>query len=260
MFFKTKNLTSELLSVIELEWEKINAKAEFRPFHCISFRLAGDSTFFTDVQSPLKVKKEEIVFVPAKYDFSKQGEHGKIIAIHFFSNNDLPTEILRFKPLNPLFFKAKFTELLNVWQKKHPYYEYEAKLIFYQIVLEMEHEWGMARPFVSNSKLSEALNYIHEHFNDKKISIDFLAKMCGMSDTYFRNLFVSEFGITPLRYINNLRMTQIREILQSSNYSIEEVAEQCSFNTINYFSTFVKKETGLSPSAYRQHLLESKDP
>ena len=80
--------------------------------------------------------------------------------------------------------------------------------------------------------------------------------MCGMSDTYFRRLFVAEFGITPLRYINQLRMTQIRELLQANYNSIEDIAEQCGFNNVNYFSLFVKKETGMSPSLYRRKLLD----
>ena len=68
--------------------------------------------------------------------------------------------------------------------------------------------------------------------------------MCNMSDTYFRRLFVAEFGTTPLKYINNLRMTQISELLQANYSSIEDISEQCGFNNVNYFSLFVKKETG----------------
>ena len=85
-----------------------------------------------------------------------------------------------------------------------------------------------------------------------------MAGLCGMSDTYFRRLFVEEFGMTPVKYITNLRMEHITELLRSNYYTVEEVAEACGFNNVNYFSLFVKKETGLPPTAYRAKLLNEK--
>ena len=50
------------------------------------------------------------------------------------------------------------------------------------------------------------------------------------------------------------------ELLQSGYYSVGEIASRCGFNNINYFSTFIKKETGLSPLRYRDRLLGAKPP
>ena len=61
--------------------------------------------------------------------------------------------------------------------------------------------------------------------------------------------------MTPQKYINQLRLTAATELLQSGYYSISEVASHCGFNNINYFSAFIKKETGLSPVSYRKVLL-----
>ena len=79
-----------------------------------------------------------------------------------------------------------------------------------------------------------------------------------MSDTYFRRLFVTRFGQTPLRYINAMRFERARELLCSEYYTVEEIAELCGFNNVNYFSLFIKKETGLPPTTYRKMLLESR--
>lgn len=254
MFFQTQNFTAELITVVELEWDKVNAHADYRPFHALSFRLEGGATLLSDGKKPLQVGESEIAFVPAKYDFSKRAEHGKIIAVHFTCPQKMPAEMLRFRPANPDFFRSEFIKLYDAWRKKQPGFEYEAKMRFYKIVHRIETEWRN-KPSFAAERLSEALDYIHEHFCDGKISLEELSRMCGMSDTYFRRLFVAEFGVTPLRYINSLRMTRIRELLQSRYYTIEGVADECGFNNVNYFSLFVKKETGMSPSLYREKLI-----
>ena len=78
-----------------------------------------------------------------------------------------------------------------------------------------------------------------------------------MSDTYFRKLFVQEHHITPQCYINRLRLEMATELLRTGYYSVSEVAERCGFNSACYFSTFIKKETGLSPLQYRKQLLNT---
>lgn len=255
MFFHTKDMDVELLTVIELEWDRVNAKAGYRPFHCISFRLLGGADILSDGRETVCIGEGEISFTPAEYDFSKRAEKGRIIAIHFTSSTPLPQEVVHFRPRNQDFFRQEFQKILTVWSEKKLGYEYESKMHFYRIVLEIEREWAQQSPSVTNEKLSAALQYIHTHCSEGGVSVEKLSRMCGMSDTYFRRLFVAEFGMTPKKYINHLRMTQLRELLQSNYYSIEEIAEICGFNNVNYFSLFVKKETGLPPSALRAQLL-----
>ena len=99
-----------------------------------------------------------------------------------------------------------------------------------------------------HGSILEAVEYIHDHFTEDGLTVDFLAKMCGMSDTYFRKLFVKNFSLTPIDYIKSLKVNYARELLLSGYYTVGEVSDKCGFNTINYFSSFMKKETGLTPS------------
>ena len=255
MFFKSANIDIKILSVIQMGWQRVNARAGARPFHTLSFRLEGGATFFSEDKQLLTAQQDEIVFVPAEYDFSKQAGKGKILAIHFTSESDLPQEILRFSPLNPGYFCTAFQQLHRVWVKKDPGYEYEAKILLYRIILEIEKEWARDRRSAASQQLALAISYIKEHYCEGAISVDALAKLCNMSDTYFRKLFVTEFGITPQRYISQLRLVTATELLQSGCYTVSEIASRCGFNNINYFSTFIKKETGLNPTAYRKKAL-----
>lgn len=255
MFFKSANINVQILSVIEMGWQRVNARAGYRPFHTLSYRLEGSATFLSESKTLLEVLEDEIAFVPAQYDFSKQAGKGRILAIHFTSDSLLPSEILRLSPLNSSYFRNIFQQLHLVWTKKAPGYEYEAKILLYKIILEMEREWSKTRTTSAGLLLEPALTHINQHFGEGSLSVDSLAKLCGMSDTYFRKLFVAEHGMTPQRYISNLRLITATELLQSGYYTVSEISNRCGFNNINYFSTFIKKETGLSPTAYRKKIL-----
>ena len=171
-----------------------------------------------------------------------------MFVVHFSSQSDLPSEIKKFTPESSKYFERKFTELYTVWTKKQFGYEHECKSILYKILTKIEREIAEAKISVMNDSILEAVEYIHDHFTEDSLSVDFLAKMCGMSDTYFRKLFVKNFSVTPIKYINSLKLNYARELLLSGYYTVGEVSEKCGFNTINYFSSFIKKETGLMPS------------
>ena len=260
MFFQTTNVDAKILSVIQMGWQRVNARAGFRPFHTLSYRLVGDATFFVDDQEMMQVKEGEIVFIPAGYDFAKQAGEGQIVAVHFVSDSPLPAEMLRFSPENTSYFRSEFQKLHAIWTGRNPCYEYEAKILFYRILLRMEQDWSQVARSATAPKMTAALEYIHNHFSEGNVSVENLAALCGMSDTYFRKLFVSEFGVTPQQYISRLRLTTATELLHSGYYTVGEIAERCGFNNINYFSAFIKKETGLPPLRYRDKLLQSQSP
>ncbi len=256
MFFQTPEITADILSVIELEWEHINANSGSRPFHALSIRLKGGATFFLDGKETLRVEEGDITFAPAYLDFRKQAEEGKILAIHFTAKEELPHEMLRFQPQDPQEFIENFKALHQAWSRKQLGYEHQSKMILHKIFYEMEQEWAEKKPSTLHGRLTEISNYIHRHFTDEDLSVERLASRFGMSDTYFRKLFLGEFGTTPLKYVNALRLDYAKELLRSGYYTIEEIAERCGFNNINYFSFFIKKETGLAPMALRRELLE----
>jgi AraC-like DNA-binding protein len=260
VFFGTSNVEAKILTVIQMGWQRVNARAGFRPFHTLSYRLVGDARFFSEERELMEVREGEIVFIPAGFDFTKQAGEGRIVAVHFVSDSELPTEMLRFSPENSSHFRSEFQKLHEIWSRRNPGYEYEAKILLYRILLRMEQEWSRDRQADSGNRLSAALEYIHSHFSEGDVSVADLAALCGMSDTYFRKLFVAQFGMNPQSYISRLRLTTATELLQSGYYTVGEIADRCGFHNINYFSAFIKKETGLPPLRYRNMLLRNRNP
>lgn len=257
MFLLDRDIPIKLLSVLELSWDHVHGRVNNRPFAALCIREVGAATFLREGEEPICVEEGEITYAPAGRDFEKHAGVGRILVVHFTAQEPLPDRILHFKPRNSAAFVAEFRRLYQVWSRKQFGFELEAKMLFYKILLAIEREWEAGTP--GDSRLARAHQYIHEHFADRDLSVEALARLSSMSDTYFRRLFVREYGATPLVYINRLRLTLAMELLRSNYYAIDEVAERCGFNNIHYFSYFIKKETGHSPRDCRRLLLAGED-
>ena len=74
----------------------------------------------------------------------------------------------------------------------------------------------------------------------------------GYNPDYFRRVFKGHTGLSPLAYLNRLRIDRARELLRMERYlSIEEVAGRCGFRDSFYFSTAFKKQEGIPPREFR---------
>ncbi len=98
----------------------------------------------------------------------------------------------------------------------------------------------------------DAVEYIREHYRDDSICMDQVAERFHMSVSYFSKLFNEYVGMTFPEFINDLRLTYAKELLQANrNISIKKIAEICGFGTTSYFSQQFKKKFGVSPSAVK---------
>ena len=82
-------------------------------------------------------------------------------------------------------------------------------------------------------------------------SIEFFAEMCGISADRFAHLFKKEFGISPHKYITDVRIRQAKYLLEYSDLNINEVSVSVGFEDALYFSRMFKKYTGVSPQKYK---------
>ena len=87
---------------------------------------------------------------------------------------------------------------------------------------------------------------------DKNYKISVYAEASGISERSFYGFFKKWAGRSPVDYRNELRTTAAASLLRSTNLSISEVALRVGFEDPYYFSRVFKKNTGISPAAYRQ--------
>ena len=92
------------------------------------------------------------------------------------------------------------------------------------------------------------LNYMN------KISIDDIADAGCVSRSKCYELF-KELGLmTPLSFLNDVRLKKAKCFLRDSKLKVIDIAEACGFNYCNYFSQMFKKTYGVTPNAFRKKI------
>ena len=86
------------------------------------------------------------------------------------------------------------------------------------------------------------------------LSLDQLAAEAGVSRFHFISLFKENVGITPHRYLVQLRMTAAAALLNSRELSILEVALACGYQSAAHFTSAFVQHYSQTPSQYRKGL------
>ena len=79
--------------------------------------------------------------------------------------------------------------------------------------------------------------------------------MEAMCVTAYNKSFKNQTGITPSKYIIELRMRMAIQYLETSNLSIKEISSMCGYTNFNFFARVFKKHTGYAPTEYRKSLI-----
>lgn len=99
-------------------------------------------------------------------------------------------------------------------------------------------------------RFREIFDYIENNYSHEISSSD-LASIAHISTYYFCRIFKQITGQTPTEYITELRLRKSIELLKEDTLSITQIAMNCGFNDINYFSRIFKKRYGISPSKFQ---------
>jgi len=75
----------------------------------------------------------------------------------------------------------------------------------------------------------------------------------GVSTVYFRKLFTKIIGISPINYIQQLRIKKAKEMLKSDFSKISVISEAVGYPNIYHFSKMFKQITGVSPTEYAKN-------
>lgn len=92
-------------------------------------------------------------------------------------------------------------------------------------------------------------SYIDSNFKSH-LSIEEIAKECGLSEYHFHRLFKSVYGNSPYQYILNKRLNLALEKLKKGNDTLTDIAYEIGFADIYSFSKAFKKNYGVPPSAF----------
>lgn len=91
------------------------------------------------------------------------------------------------------------------------------------------------------------------------LSLEALARAVNLSPSRLHNVFKSETGLSPARYLKKLRLERAKELLEESFFSVKEIRVRVGIGDESHFVRDFKKAYGLTPTEYRarHHALAS---
>ncbi|MCA0901320.1 GlxA family transcriptional regulator [Microbulbifer agarilyticus] len=101
-----------------------------------------------------------------------------------------------------------------------------------------------------DEEIVQAQTWLKQHCSDD-VKLSEVAKHFDMSVRSFNRRFKLATGQTPLQYLQNVRIDMARELLQSSNLSVNEIAEKVGYQDMGHFTALFKKFLSTTPSEYR---------
>lgn len=108
------------------------------------------------------------------------------------------------------------------------------------------------------NRLGVVLDYISTHYSEN-ICISELADMCHISETHLRRLFQEVMNISPLEYINLVRIQAACHELQNTNKPVDKIRIEVGFETASTFNRNFRKLVNMSPKEWRIKKREKAD-
>lgn len=96
------------------------------------------------------------------------------------------------------------------------------------------------------------------HFRENVSLVD-VAAAVHLNPSYFCKIFAQEMGITPKKYLSDLKISYAKKLLTSTDLGITEICFACGYRSVSNFLCYFKKSEGLSPTEYRQRAAAIKE-
>jgi AraC family transcriptional regulator len=112
---------------------------------------------------------------------------------------------------------------------------------------------SLAKGGLPNWRLNRALEMMNRNVSTSPTLID-LADDVGLHPSTFCRAFKQSTGISPGRYLVQLRVTRAKEMMADRSLTLTRIALDCGFSSSSTFSVAFRRNTGLAPRLYRKSL------
>jgi transcriptional regulator GlxA family with amidase domain len=126
------------------------------------------------------------------------------------------------------------------------------------LLVVMTRQGGQAQfsPLVASlttqeTAINRVQNHVVEHL-DQSFSIAQMAEIASMSPRHFARLFAREVGMTPMEFLQNVRIDHARGLLESSDLPLKTIAFRSGFGSVRLMRQRFVERLGLTPLQYRR--------
>lgn len=223
-------------------------KISSRKTHGFIFKLDG-FTEYTISGKKLRAVAGDLIFLPKGSCYDYVSSNSNYTSINFEADiEESRADIYSLRDFAGAYsMLAGFSETWNFGNESD---RYKCLSDFYSLlsyISRIDHSESEEKE--SYRIIEPALKYLRGHIFDQNLKVSALHNLCGVSDTYFRRLFLSRFNMTPQKYITLERLSRARLIIESGDYdNLGSVSQSIGFADPLYFSKAFRKYYGFPPS------------
>lgn len=191
------------------------------------------------------------------------------VEFKFSFSNDYTENVLKLLPEyyenTSIAIRNAFISIVDEIRKQDNYFEEVLVLHLMQVVYYLSRDLGSEAMSLENiderdtcgsglekyKSLKNVTMYIKENYW-KDISLSDMAAMVHLSPVYFCSVFKESYGISPMNYLQNVRVENAKKLLANSEKSVTDIAFEVGFQSGHYFSRYFKNHEGISPNDFRR--------
>ena len=277
---KVRFMKSELI-IPKIIYREIKAETDYpkqfnQHFHTHLFCHSGKLNFMLN-NEPFELKAGEFLFWFAEsklsnLKFSKRFKATVLLVETNFLNDNIPDQnwsinavlYSRKHPVKRLrTVEAKHTILSNFLtlhqqylRSKHTFYNELLKLQMRLFILEMWHlfseDYEQYKYSLQTGTLYERFTNLLEQHSMQQREVKFYADKLFITPKYLNYICKKTTDITASEWIQQYAKERIELLLENPDLNIAQIADEMEFSSCSFFTRYVKKLLGVTPSEYRK--------
>ncbi|WP_240547886.1 AraC family transcriptional regulator [Paenibacillus lignilyticus] len=159
---------------------------------------------------------------------------------------------VRLRPKHPIALRDKFLAMVECWQHRDPLMQLRAQSLGTEVILTILEDHTDLKQ--TEKAAPQRMNWITSFLSlnlAEPLTVSEMAARASLSPSRFSAKFKEQLGVSPHRYLLQLRIHHAQELLTGSDNTIEEIAAYCGFADVHHFTKAFKKEVGDAPGHYR---------
>ena len=247
-------------SIHEPTWAREISAAD----HFIAYKLYGCTVhlhegreYVHDQDTVMIAGKDDLYRVTA-HDLGGAGPRGNYIAAHFETAEPFTLPMACIDVSSDPRVRSDFFRLLDAWnrlQKSGDVIDECACAGYFYDILSRTLALSNGAPNPSR-EIAPVKAYMERNYADSSLSLNELAEMAHLSARRFGERFQKLYHTTPGRYLTALRIKAAEELLKNDALRVSDVAALCGYAGAGYFIRAFRRETGLTPEAFRAERLK----